>query len=204
MIHYRYYAGCAKNQGILQIQDLCKDGNPPFHQTSWLLLSGATDPPKDISISKRRQRDIHGNKSGSFLAGLTKDFANMEGKIIKERGQLHNVVRNLRLKKSFALDEIRDHFEHCKRENLKPALYYAGHGEIGTGNWCFDDGTLSIQEISDMVRCECQLPVIVSDCCFSGHWANFCLNKGMKGFHCFAACPFDTMANDIDGTSYRI
>ena len=30
-------------------------------------------------------------------------------------------------------------------------LYYTGHGEIGTGNWCFADGTVSIQEIFNMV-----------------------------------------------------
>jgi len=51
-------------------------------------------------------------------------------------------------------------------------IYYTGHGEFGTGNWCFKDGTISLQEILalyfDYVRGK--LLYIFTDCCYSGHW----------------------------------
>ena len=61
--------------------------------------------------------------------------------------------------------KIRDHLEYCKNQNLKlkPGLYYSGHGEIGTGNWCFSDGKIGIDEICDMLPGECYPPIIVSD-----------------------------------------
>ena len=182
------YAGCARKQGIFEIQDLCKDGNPPFDQTCWLLLSGAIRPS-----------DIHGDRNGSFLYGITKDFANMEGKILKEKGKLRNRVTDLYMEKSNAVGQVRRHFKHCMNNALKPVLYYSGHGEIGTGNWCFNDGTLGIEEICDMQQGVCQPPYIVSDTCYSGHWANFCLRKEIKGFHCLAACPDYSFANYIQG-----
>ena len=78
-------------------------------------------------------------------------------------------------------------------------LYYTGHGETGTGNWCFSDGTISIQEIFDMVPGGCYYPLIFSDACYSGHWANFCLGKSIGGFHCLAACPEFPTALDTKG-----
>ena len=71
-------------------------------------------------------------------------------------------------------------------------LYYTGHGEIGTGNWCFEDGTSSIQEIFDKVPGGCYYPMIFSDACFS-------LNKGIAGFNCLAACPEYSKAADTKG-----
>ena len=93
----------------LVIQDLCKDGNPPFDQTCWLLLSGATDAPDYDSITMRRPCDIHGDRNLTFLYGIMKDFANMEGKILKEKGKIHNRVMDLYMEKSNAAGPIRRH-----------------------------------------------------------------------------------------------
>ena len=38
---------------------------------------------------------------------------------------------------------LKKFFEWCKKNEYKPALYYTGHGEVGTGDWCFSDGTVS-------------------------------------------------------------
>ena len=51
---------------------------PTDKEPLWLLLSGATDPPRDIGISKRRTRDAQGDRSGTFLAGVILDLGNME------------------------------------------------------------------------------------------------------------------------------
>ena len=55
-------------------------------------------------------------------------------------------------------------------------LYYLGHSEEGTGNWCFKDGTISFQEIFDLYRRHCPGKglTIMSDCCYSGNWVREC------------------------------
>ena len=120
---------------------------PTSNKTMWLLLSGASDPPSGISISDRRTKDTPGERRGTFLAGVTNDLLNMEAAV---GDKLFNTVKDLYLTKSTASDHIQKFFDTCKLEEVKPILYYTGHGEIGTGNWCFADGTISIQEILDM------------------------------------------------------
>ena len=55
-------------------------------------------------------------------------------------------------------------------------LYYLGHSEEGTGNWCFKDGTISFQEIFDLYRRHHsgKLLLIIPDCCYSGRWVTDC------------------------------
>ncbi|KAJ7388040.1 hypothetical protein OS493_040230, partial [Desmophyllum pertusum] len=160
--------------------------NPTTAEPLWLLLAGATDPPKDINISDRRSRDIVGDRSGSFLSGITRDFVNMEDAV---GTKLFNTVKDLYLTKSRALEHITKLFEECKSKKLHPMLYYTGHGEIGTGNWCFADGTIGIQEIVDSLPGETYYPMIFSDACYSGHWANFCVEKKYCGFPLPSSMP---------------
>ena len=169
---------------------------PTTAKPRWLLLSGATDPPTDINISDRRTRDAPGDKNGQFLKGISRDLVNMEDAV---GAKLFNTVKDLYLTKSDALAKIRTFFEACKPTKCHPMLYYTGHGEIGTGNWCFHDGTISIQEIFDMVPEGVYYPMIFSDACYSGHWADFCITKGIPGFHCLAACPYYSKAFDTAG-----
>ena len=169
---------------------------PTSNKTMWLLLSGASDPPSGISISDRRTKDTPGERRGTFLAGVTNDLLNMEAAV---GDKLFNTVKDLYLTKSTASDHIQKFFDTCKLEEVKPILYYTGHGEIGTGNWCFADGTISIQEILDMRPEGTYYPMIFSDACYSGHWANFCLVKSIPGFHCLAACPEYSKAIDTKG-----
>ena len=193
------YAGSAIKQGrYVGRVDCWSDWNPIGNRVKprWLLLSGASDPPETTVISKRRPRSALGDKSGAFLDGLTHDLTNMEKAV---RPWLHNTVRALDLTKSDAINKIRKLFDDCKQNGAKPMLYYTGHGEVGTGNWCFHDGTISIQEILDMVPEGERYPMIFSDACYSGHWANFCLNKKIKGFRCLAACPDYSAAIDTKG-----
>jgi len=165
-------------------------------KTQWLLLSGASDPPSRISISDRRTKNAPGVKGGTFLAGVTHDLANMEAAV---GAKLFNTVKDLYQTKSAALSHIRRLFETCKLLGLKPMLYYTGHGEIGTGDWCFADGTISIEEILDILPERTLLPMIFSDACYSGHWENFCLEEDIPGFHCLAACPEYSKAFDAKG-----
>ncbi|KAJ7369521.1 hypothetical protein OS493_038347 [Desmophyllum pertusum] len=188
------FAGSAIAQGrdIGQINRL-SSWKPTAFEPLWLLLSGATDPPKYIYISDRRTRHIPGVSSGTFLPGVNRDLTNVEDAV---GTKLFNTVKDLYLTKSAALEHITKLFEKCKSKMFKPMLYYTGHGEIGTGNWCFADGTISIQEIFNMVPVGMYYPMVFSDACYSGHWANFCLHKDIAGFHCLAACPEYSTAID--------
>ena len=193
------FAGSAIAQGqYVGRIDRWSQWRPTSKKPVWLLLSGATDPPKQIGISKSRTRDAQGDRNGAFLAGVTRDLVNMED-VVGE--MLFNTVKDLYLTKDEALQHITRVFEKCtdEKDEFKPMLYYTGHGEIGTGNWCFSDGAISIQEIFDMVPGGCYYPMIFSDTCYSGHWANFCLEKGISGFHCLAARPEYSTAFDTKG-----
>ena len=176
--------------------DSCSNWKPTSIETKCLLLSGASNPPSGITISDRRTRDTPGTRGGTFLSGVAHDLANMEDAV---GSYLFNTVKDLYLTKSTACDHIRSLFDACRRDRVKPILYYTGHGEIGTGNWCFSDGTISIQEILDMRPKGTYYPMIFSDACYSGHWANFCLEKNIAGFHCLAACMEYSKAVDIKG-----
>ena len=57
----------------------------------------------------------------------------------------YNVVRDYYIDKEDARTKIKKFFSICKRDECQPVLYYTGHGQVGTGNWCFSDDTLGIQ-----------------------------------------------------------
>jgi len=49
---------------------------------------------------------------------------------------------------------------------------YIGHGKKNHGDWCFSNGSISLQEILQLFRPEEEFRLLVlSDCCFSGKWA---------------------------------
>ena len=60
---------------------------------------------------------------------------------------------------------------------LIPAMiWYTGHGERGTGNWCFKDGVITFEEVFALYRKHFmgKLLYLHSDCCFSGNWIQRC------------------------------
>ena len=56
-------------------------------------------------------------------------------------------------------------------------IWYTGHSEQGTGDWCFKDGTISFQQIFDLYRAHFsgRYLGIISDCCYSGKWVHACV-----------------------------
>ena len=51
-------------------------------------------------------------------------------------------------------------------------LYFTGLSQEGTGNWCFCDGVISLEEVLDLYQrfFKHRMLYIVSDCSFSGQW----------------------------------
>ena len=128
------------------------------------MLAGASDPPTNIETSTRRPRD---SKGGRFLKGVTADLKAME-KHPLVANSIYNTVRDFYLEKEEARTKIKKLFRICKRAGHKPVIYYTEHGEIRTGNWCFDDGTLSIGELQCAIPDGCENPLIISDAATAG------------------------------------
>ncbi|KAM7428039.1 hypothetical protein ABFA07_020915 [Porites harrisoni] len=147
-------SGIAQGPNVGRI-DRWSKWTPTDESTLWLLLSGASNPPENIEISKRRPRDDPGGGNGAFLDGVTHDLANMEYLV---RSKLYNTVKDLYLTKDRAFEHITKLFKICKDKEAVPMLYYTGHGETGTGNWCFANGTISIEEISNLLPVDCFYP----------------------------------------------
>ena len=190
------FAGSAikQNVGDLSYWD---DWKPSTLKHGWLLIAGATNPPKNITTSQRRSKDV---KSGNFLEGTKYDMQVMEEFVSNENlGFLHNTLRMLDMETHEVRKRIKKFFKWCKENRYKPVLYYTGHGEVGSGDWCFNDDTISVCEIEELLPSGTKYPLIISDCCYSGHWANYCLERNEEddiNFHCLSACPEYSTAED--------
>ena len=171
----------------------------------WLLISGASNPPDTVEISTRRNRDNGGvltramlKDARSFSHNVTFDLTNMQDSL-RPNNSLWICRSNPKITRDEVRDLVQEFFRDCHRNKWKPMLYYTGHGEIGTGNWCFSDGTIGIQDIIGWVPEGCEKPTICSDACYSGVWANYCAQQRIEGFECLSACGDDEAALDCGG-----
>ena len=154
-------------------------------------------PARKVHISMSRKGEAKGEKSGKYLQGISLDLFNMERSI---GHTLKNKLQNLEITKAVVANHIiTSFFQFCRENDFKPMLYYAGHGEMPTGNWCFTDGTIGIDEILEMVPEGMTYPTICNDACYSGTWADFCIQIGIDGFECLSACKPDQSAFDNRG-----
>ena len=58
-------------------------------------------------------------------------------------------------------------------------IYYTGHGEKNTGNWCFKDGVITFNDVFNLYKehFEAKQLTIISDCSYSGNWITECANR---------------------------
>ena len=61
--------------------------------------------------------------------------------------------------------------------NYLAIIYYTGHGEINTGNWCFKNGVITFQDIFGlyMDHFRGKQLTLESDCSYSGNWIKDCV-----------------------------
>ena len=59
---------------------------------------------------------------------------------------------------------------------LAALIWYTGHGEKGTGNWCFKDGVITFEEVFDLYKRHFRgkLLYLICDCSYAGHWIQRC------------------------------
>ena len=57
-------------------------------------------------------------------------------------------------------------------------LFYTGHSEKGTGNWCFEDGVITFYDICSLYKTfyKNKPLTIITDCNYSGAWVNECIS----------------------------
>jgi len=146
-------------------------GNIGFTTPSILMIAGTTEHAKSTKFTDKT-RD-----NGSYLSGIDCDMNNVAQYYKNESQTVFNVVRNMKnLSKYTVLKEIE---EYCKwlmkeknEDDRRGCIYYTGHGETNTGNWCFKDGTVSLDEILQIVKqYKLRTLAISSDCCYAGNWA---------------------------------
>ena len=58
-------------------------------------------------------------------------------------------------------------------------IWYTGHGEKTTGNWCFKDGVISFEDLFAlyMDHFRGKILTLVCDCSYSGSWVEQCAKK---------------------------
>ena len=53
-------------------------------------------------------------------------------------------------------------------------IWYTGHGERGTGNWCFKDGFVTFEQILQLYKQHFlgKMLTLICDCCYAGQWVH--------------------------------
>ena len=151
-------------------------------KTVWLLIRGCTKTRGSYDISKKVGRDYSSSKwsNGSYLGGMKVDINRME-KWINDNDEdnywYNTLVDNQGLTIKKVLKSIIETAVSAMENNADTlGIYYTGHGETKTGNWCFSDGVLKFDAIMyalTLVNKEWKDEIdvkIASDCCYSGNW----------------------------------
>ena len=176
------HAGAAdKNFGHLQNW---KDWYPYKGPTKWLLLSGA---------AKLTATSENNNNNQVFLTSLEEGFSVLMETLLTLKFDIHQFNFDCHMTKECATTAIKNLFEECMKANpqAKPVIYYGGYGCIGTGDWVFSDGLLSVEKMVSLVPKGSFYPFIIADCSYSGQWADFCVRRrDIWGLVVVAAVPY--------------
>jgi hypothetical protein len=103
--------------------------------------------------------------------------------------------------------EVAGFIRECAgKEVLKAVIYYSGHGERGSGAWCFDwiapseehSAHVKVEPkfvFEELEKCGPNAPIleIISESCSSGHWCDEAQERQMRG-RVLAASAKDAIA----------
>ena len=142
-----------------------------FGKQLWLLIKGCTDSPQSVEAVQRK------GSNGQYLHGMKYDFGRMQNFIESAPNQtLFNTLENMRhLKCKEVIKQIKKFAKFAEDHGCKGVcIYYTGHGEKDTGNWCFSDGVVSLNQVLKTIVVSTwgkRGITMYSDCCYSGNWA---------------------------------
>lgn len=136
--------------------------------------SGVARPAAEYSLTGEKYPDPNTwHKDLNALHGVKKDIANV-GKHIMEEFNVNVDAHDNVATGQDARMLIEKLFS---RNSDQYFIYYSGHGEHGTGDWCFGNDRLSLSDVlgmwdSRVTKRDTQYLIILADCCYSGSWAN--------------------------------
>eukprot|EP01084_Bolivina_argentea_P087156 157463_1 len=134
-----------------------------------ILIAGTTNSPKSVNASDKK-RD-----NGSYLDGISSDLHNWKTTVNAHKS--NTLFTTLQDMQFLDCETVLDRIKKCAAatyccRGAHMCIYYTGHGETDTGNWCFHNGTVSLDDIIKTVRSvnsKCSLHMLC-DCCYSGNW----------------------------------
>lgn len=154
-----------------------EEKQPQTPEGYWLLIAGTSD-----SKGTKYTDKISDDNNCNFVEGVSADLANIEA-TIKEYAQsgwapwaLHNIVNNTKdTSKADVIDTIKECAQECKKQakGREVVIYYTGHGETNTGNWCFADGVVTLSDVYNAVLSvypKVDTVNLMCDCNYSGNW----------------------------------
>eukprot|EP01084_Bolivina_argentea_P299041 515444_1 len=154
--------------------------NVETQANTWLILSGSTDPPSYVNAQFEKE-DVHSDskEDGKYISQIIKNVQIVEHYAciswVSKYVTLSNRYSNMQAKRSDAFNQIED---LCKKASNKPQdngknyvyIYYTGHGS--NGDWCFNDGIITLKNIINIANKYKKVTElnIYSQCCGSGDW----------------------------------
>eukprot|EP01084_Bolivina_argentea_P018100 33743_1 len=146
-----------------------------------VLIIGSGGGLKNKAVAKAKAKD---SKDSNELA-IEVDIDRLEGYHYHPTGstfQIYGIItfKGKTGKVSCVKQEIIDYFKKDfpggSGIGCSHYIYYTGHGQHGTGDWCFYDGTITFEWIyAAFVKYRPRKGSaleIHSDCCFSGNWVD--------------------------------
>ena len=196
-------------------------------QVRALLIAGSANAGGNVIPRKKSDKSAKGN-----LDGTVSDITTMYRTLMKTTGvyipKLYSDTDPKTTNKEAVLGSIKELFDDKKRKGF--ILYYSGHGQKDTGNWCFegkrkimaDDGVIKeeyvIREyisLNDIMKLWNnrekndsfeQWLFIIADCCYSGAWVNI-LKNDLKphNIQMQAACGHNELSVDsLEGGMFTL
>jgi hypothetical protein len=105
-----------------------------------------------------------------------------------------------KIKESIAV--IHDFLRFCKQKQLRPIIYYTGHGDED-GDWVFPDGTIKFDDVESYNNTiDTGFVVnVIADCCYSGKWVQQSAQKTKMNVLA-ASAPEDCAIDRIFAQAY--
>ena len=107
-----------------------------------ILIAGCTNPPEQVKAVTKS------SDCGSYLQGTQRDMAYMEDIVKKRPDPYGELFDSLRMMNSLEKGTVLKRISECaQRPTRCMYIYYTGHGQSDTGNWCFADGEVTLKQV---------------------------------------------------------
>jgi len=167
-------------------------------------------------VAKGRSYSGSGQPRGNLGNATIMDVNNVLKHIAQE--QRPSPATFLRNGADLPIEEVKAKIrEIMDSGHLHVHIYWFGHGEDSTGNWCFEDSsgnigpTLSLHDLLDMWKIRKNAPPgpgqlhLLCDCCHSGAWVDEAERMNLANVWIITACRSTELARqDESGGDFTV